>query len=343
MAGLTMGRRGRPPAPRRVVDVAVGVVRGPDGRVLMTERTAGKPGAGFWEFPGGKVDPGEDPAQAAKRELLEEVGLRARKLAPGPVHEHDFATTRVRLHFFHVRSWEGQAQSKEGQRLAWVEPARPAVGPVLPSVERALATLALPEVAAVARPGRASDGAEGVLARLPTLLARGLRLLIVRAPEMAPAQRVQLTRRLRQLAHGSPLRLLVSATALEAHQSGACGLHSSAAELARTTARPQVRLWAVSAHNAGDLERAAALGADFALVSPVLPSPTHPTQPALGWDGLRELAASCPMPLYAQGGMRPSDLGTARDTGALGVAVDLSRISGDDLAATRPSARTDRA
>ncbi|MBW3646140.1 MAG: NUDIX domain-containing protein, partial [Actinobacteria bacterium] len=67
---------------RPVVDVAVGVLRAPDGRVLLAERKAGKDAAGFWELPGGQVDPGESPAQAAARELLEEVGVRALELAP---------------------------------------------------------------------------------------------------------------------------------------------------------------------------------------------------------------------------------------------------------------------
>ena len=329
------GRR-LPLAGRPVVDVAVGVLRAPDGRVLLAERKPGKDAAGFWELPGGQVDPGETAAQAAARELLEEVGVRALEIAPWRVYEHDFPAKRVRLHWFHVRRWAGEPKGREGQRLAWVDPTRPTVGPLMPSNELALATLALPELVAVARVNRGPGAADELLARIPSLVADGLRLLIVRAPELAPAQRVQLTRRLRQLRRGTGLRLLLSGTALQARQAGACGLHTSAAALAGLTERPPTRLWAVSAHDARDLERAAALGADVALVSPVLPTASHPTDQPLGWDGLRALVAASPLPIYGQGGLGPGDIGAARSTGALGVAVDISRIPGSGGHGTRP-------
>jgi len=319
-----------------VVDVAVGVLRVPDGRVLLTERKAGKDAAGFWELPGGQVDPGESAAQAAARELLEEVGVYALELAPWRVYEHDFPAKRVRLHWFHVRRWSGEPKGREGQRVAWVDPVRPTVGPLLPSNELALATLALPDLVGVARVARAPGAPDELLARIPSLAAGGLRLLIVRALELAPGQRVQLTRRLRQGRRGTGLRLLLSGTALEARQSGACGLHSSAAALAGLTERPPTRLWVVSAHNAQDLERASALGADVAIVSPVRPTASHPGDQALGWDGVRALAAATPLPVYAQGGLGPDDIDAARAAGALGVAVDISRLSGSDGNGTTP-------
>jgi 8-oxo-dGTP diphosphatase len=311
---------------RPVVDVAVGVLRAPDGRVLLAERKAGKDAAGFWELPGGQVDPGESPVQAAARELLEEVGVHALDLAPWRVYEHDFPAKRVRLHWFQVRRWSGEPKGREGQRVAWVDPTQPTVGPLLPSNELALATLALPQLVGVARVNHAPGAPETLLATIPSLAAGGLRILIVRALELAPGQRVQLTRRLRQLRRGTGLRLLLSGTALEARQAGACGLHSTAAALAGLRERPPTRLWAVSAHNARDLERAGALGADFAILSPVLPTASHPGEQALGWDGLQELIAASPMPVYAQGGLGPGDIGTARAAGALGVAVDVSRL-----------------
>ncbi len=313
---------------RPVVDVAVGVLRAPDGRVLLTERKPGKDAAGFWELPGGQIEPGESPTQAAARELLEEVGVRADELAPWRVYEHDFPAKRVRLHWFNVRRWSGEPKGREGQRVAWVDPAWPTVGPLLPSNELAFATLALPELVGVARVNHAPGAPEKLLASIPSLAADGVRLLIVRALDLAPGQRVQLTRRLRQVRRGTELRLLLSGTALEARQAGACGLHSSAAALAGLIERPPTRLWVVSAHNAQDLERASALGADVALVSPVLPTASHPEDQALGWDGLRALVAASPLPVYAQGGLGPGDIATARAAGALGVAVDTSRLSG---------------
>jgi 8-oxo-dGTP diphosphatase len=321
------GRR-LPLAGRPVVDVAVGVVRAPDGRVLLAQRRAGKDAAGFWELPGGQVEPGESAAHAAQRELLEEVGVRALELAPWRVYEHDFPAKRVRLHWFNVRRWAGEPKGREGQQVAWVDPAQPTVGPLLASNELAFATLALPQLVGVARVHHAPGAPNELLARIPSLVAGGLRLLIVRALDLAPGQRVQLTRRVNELRRDTPLRVLLSGTALEARQAGACGLHSSAAALAGLIERPPTRLWAVSAHNARDVERANALGADFVILSPVLPTPAHPGDQALGWDGLQALAAASPLPVYAQGGLGPGDIAAARAAGALGVAVDISRLGG---------------
>ena len=308
---------------RAAVDVAVGVLRTPDGRVLLAQRKPGKDAAGFWELPGGQIEPGESPAQAAARELAEEVGVHARDLVPWRTYEHDFPTKRVRLHWFHVRQWSGEPSGREGQRVAWVDPAHPSVGPLLPSNELAMATLALPDLVAVAKVSRMAGEAEKLLASIPWLAAAGLRLLIVRTLDLAPGQRVQITRRLRELRRGTGLRLLLSGTALEARQAGACGLHTPGSALAGFIERPPARLWAVSVHSARDLERAAELGADVALVSPVLPTAAHSEAEALGWDGLRALVAASPLPVYAQGGLRPADIGAARAAGALGVAVDV--------------------
>ena len=89
-------------------------------------------------------------------------------------------------------------------------------------------------------------------------------------------------------------------------------------------------------HNAQDLERASALGADVAIVSPVRPTASHPGDPALGWDGLQALVAASPLPVYGQGGLGPDDIGAACSAGALGVAVDISRLSGSGGNGTTP-------
>lgn len=303
-----------------LVDVAVSVLRAPDGSVLLAERTAGQIAAGFWELPGGKIDPGETPVQAAARELNEEIGIQAQGLRPWIVYEHAFRTRRVRLHFFRVQGWQGQPHGREGQRLAWVDPAAPVLGPVLPSNERALLALALPSVYALSD-SRAAGGLQPVLSQLQAALARGLRLILVREDAMSPDQRVTFARRIAGLAAPYGARVMLAGTALQAHRAGAVGVHSRACELRRMSARPDVRLWSASCHDAADLARAVDLGADFAVLSPVLPTASHPEQAALGWDGLQRLAAAAPIAVYAQGGMSPALVSQAQDAGAVGVAL----------------------
>ncbi len=283
------------------IDVAVAIVRDDRGRVLMAERTARQVSAGFWELPGGKIDAGETAAQAVARELQEEVGLRAERLVAWRVHEYAFPLRRVRLHLFRVVAWSGQPHGHEGQQLAWVDPADPAVAPVLPSNLLPLAALAWPPLLPVLRLSRAAD------LSWPTLpWAAGLRLWLLAAPALAPTQRVQLAQRLRS----AGARLLLEGSPLEALRASASGLFSPAQALNALSARPTAQLWLAGCRDETDLERARRLGADAAVVD-------------VGgdWKRLARLAAGTPLALYAGGAAAPEDAGRALACGAAGVAA----------------------
>lgn len=302
------------------IDVAVCIVQASDGRLLMAERTSRQLSAGYWELPGGKVDPGETPEQAAVRELAEETGIAAHAVRPWIRYAHEFRLRRLRLHFFRIDGWSGSAQGREGQRVAWVDPAQPQVVPILPSVERVLIALGLPDLYAVSDSQR-HGGPDHLLARLPQALRGGLRLIQVREPAMAPDQRVRFARRIAAIAEPYGARVLLAGSALEARRAGLNGIHATAAELRRTTSRPPVKLWVTSCHDRADLRLAEELGADAVVVSPVLPSATHPETPAIGWEGLRSFAASARLPVYAQGGVSSASLPEARRAGAVGIAT----------------------
>jgi len=116
----------RPP-----VDVAVGVLIDDRGRFLLTSRPTGKVYAGYWEFPGGKLEPGETVDAALRRELHEELGITIGPATPWQVELMDYAHARVRLHFCKVFQWQGEFQMREGQAMAWESlPVRSA--PLLP-------------------------------------------------------------------------------------------------------------------------------------------------------------------------------------------------------------------
>jgi 8-oxo-dGTP diphosphatase len=303
-----------------VIDVAAGIVRTPEGRVLLAERTARQMAAGFWEVPGGKIDPGETPAVAAARELLEEVGLVAEKLRPWMRYEHAFPTRRIRLNFFLAERWHGTPQGREGQRLAWADPGAPHVAPVLASNHRVLRALALPPLYAVTNATEAG-GPSALLARLPALLEQGVRLIAVCEPDLAPDQRIALARRIVTLAQPYRARCLMAGSCLEAQRAGAAGVHSTARDLRRLSARPPVDLWVASCHDEADLRRAAALGADAAILSPILPCRANPGRSPIGWQALRALAETAPLPVYARGGLTAAHAAQARDNGAAGVVV----------------------
>ena len=106
----------------KIVLVAAVALIDPDGRVLLAQRPEGKPMAGLWEFPGGKVEPGETPEAALIRELHEELGIdtHASCLAPLTFASHSYDDFHLLMPLFICRRWKGIAQPREGQRLAWV-------------------------------------------------------------------------------------------------------------------------------------------------------------------------------------------------------------------------------
>ena len=116
---------------RTPVDVAVGILLQPDGRFLLTSRPAGKVYAGYWEFPGGKFEPGETVDQALRRELHEELGITIGEVHPWQQEIVDYPHALVRLHFCKVYDWQGAFEMREGQQMSWQQ-LPVAVSPVLP-------------------------------------------------------------------------------------------------------------------------------------------------------------------------------------------------------------------
>lgn len=125
---------------RPVTEVAVGVVVRADGSFLLGQRPDGKPYAGYWEFPGGKIEVGETVAQALARELDEELGIAVHACAPWRVLEHDYPHAYVRLHFYKVTDWSGDPVGREGQAFCWAT-VPVAVAPLLPATVPVVAWL----------------------------------------------------------------------------------------------------------------------------------------------------------------------------------------------------------
>ena len=122
---------------REHTEVAVGILIRDDGALLLSTRPEGKPYAGYWEFPGGKIEPGETVEQALRRELHEELGITIGAAQPWKVTEHDYPHALVRLHWCKVQAWQGEFEMREGQAMCWqqlplgVSPVLPGVYPVL--------------------------------------------------------------------------------------------------------------------------------------------------------------------------------------------------------------------
>ena len=314
-----MGTAAGQPDPAKVVEVAAAVILRPDGRFLLAQRPAGKVYAGYWEFPGGKAEPGEPLAAALTRELHEELGIDVTRAYPWIVEEYVYPHAHVRLHFFRVLVWRGQPHPRERQQLAWAALDDLGVAPLLPANGPVLRALALPSILAITNGSELGIGA--ALERVERALARGVRLVMVREKQMAPTQLLGFASEVVARCRRVGARVVVNTDAEAARASGADGVHLPAAALMATPTRPPFALCGASCHDEGELRQAARLDLDYVVLGPVLPTASHPGALGLGWDAFRELVRTFRLPVYALGGMREEHLERAWESGAHGIAL----------------------
>ena len=310
------------PAP--LTEVAVAVLTQADGRVLLAQRPPGKPYAGYWEFPGGKVEPGEALDAALARELHEELGIVVTTPCRWITRVFEYPHATVRLNFFRVFEWQGTPHPHEGQVFSWQLPDAVEVAPLLPANFPILKALSLPPLLGISH--AEALGVDSFLARLDVALANGLRLIQLRDKTLPDEARLPLARETVRRARPHGARVLVNGSVELARAAGADGVHLDSAAAARLTRRPDFAesdsfLVGVSCHEDAELAHAAAIGADYALLSPVLPTLTHPGAATLGWDRFAELAAASPIPVYGLGGLARDDVALAQSHGAHGVAL----------------------
>jgi len=301
------------------IEVAAAVILRDDGRFLLAQRPAGKVYAGYWEFPGGKVEHGESAAGALARELHEELGIDVEHAYPWITRDYDYEHAAVRLRFFRVTRWRGEPHGRENQRFAWQTVRELAVAPLLPANGPILRALDLPAVYGISNAGEL--GEDEYLHRLEHALRDGLRLLQIREKQLPEDRCRMLATQAVKLARSHDARVLVNSSAEIARQAGADGVHLTAAQLTRTTARPAFDLVGASCHDAAELAHAAAIGVDFVVLGPVLPTLSHPGMPGMGWENFAALLEDYPLPVYALGGMRKANLETAWRAGAHGISM----------------------
>ena len=331
-------------AERPITEVAVGVVIDEAGQVLVGQRVAGKPYAGWWEFPGGKFEAGEDAHAALVRELDEELGIAVERSDPWVVREHVYEHAHVRLHFRRVVRWRGAPRGREGQALAWCDPAAMAVSPLLPAAIATVRWLALPRhywLTDAAGLGIAPflDAFEAKVHALGRQWATPARraLVLLREPALAPAEVASLAAGMQQriAAAGLAGRLPVLASSRHpalADGTAGFGCHLSGRDLHRRladitagiappAARESALLLGASCHHPDDLVAADRIGCDLTVYGPVLPTASHPEAAGIGWAGLAEAIALTPVPVLALGGVGPGDLDRAMQAGAHGIAM----------------------
>lgn len=292
----------------KTIKVAAGALVNAQGQVLINERPVGKPMAGYWEFPGGKLELGETPEQALVRELKEELDITAVQIEPLLQLQHDYPDKRVQLYVFSVLSWQGEVRSQEQQALAWVQPAALTTYKLLPADGPIVTALQLPKTYFIT-----SDCVDwdALQIQLREAAGHGFSLLQVRQKTWS-AEQLQ--------ACMAPLESLAEELGVTIQMNG--HTHWTAAQLMAAESRPSRSGWlSASCHTVAELAQAEALGLDFVVLGPVQVTASHPGQLGLGWSRFAEYVATTHLPVYALGGLSLQDLPQALAHGAQGVAA----------------------
>lgn len=303
----------------RPLEVAVGVVYDDRGRVLVNQRQRGKSFAGQWEFPGGKIETGETTDEALTRELHEELGITVERQRSLISISHRYDTVAVRLNVNEVLAYRGEPRGHEDQPLRWVEPGSLHRLDLLAANTAIVKAIVLPRTCLITDTQR--FGVERTLERLAVHLRGERLLLIIREKVMDRETLGGFVDRAVALCR--PHRSLVTVHAdcdFEAY-GRADGIHLSAARLARPSPAGGAGLTGASCHCEQEIRLARRRQADYLLVSPVNPTPSHPDSPPLGWPRFSELARQAATPVYALGGLKSTDQATAILHGAQGVAM----------------------
>ncbi|WP_323754070.1 Nudix family hydrolase [Marinobacter sp.] len=311
----------RPSAPK-LVHVAVAVIVR-DGRVLIARRPDHVHQGGLLEFPGGKVEAGETVQQALVREIAEETGLTVplESLEPVIGIRHDYGDKQVFLDVWKTSAAKGEPEGREGQPIEWLPPLSlrdedfPAAN--RPIIRALNLPVNLPITGAMAS---WENGYSRFAAALPSLKSG---LVVLRAPDLPAHDYRKLAKAVLTEVEDSGVGVLLHGSPdLISEFPEAAGVHLPWREAEGLSERPVPvnRVLGVSCHNADQLRHAERLGADYAVFGPVLPTASHPGEPALGWREFERQVSAAVIPVYGLGGLTLEQQGQARSCGAQGIA-----------------------
>ena len=309
----------------KLVHVAVGVIVNADGKILIAKRSLNAHQGGLWEFPGGKVDAGETTAQALLRELREELAITVLASRPLIQIRHHYPDKSVLLDVYKVTQFTATPIGNEGQPIRWVEAKE------LKRFEFPAGNL--PIIRAINLPDKyAITGAYGddveFAARLSNVLARGIQMVQLRIADFCINTHQHLLDNALELVDQSGAHLIVNCSLAEFKRitqlrpNNNVGLHLNRHHAAVISERPVGHdvLFGVSCHGVEEIAQAHKIGADYLLLSPVLPTASHPTAESLGWEAFSALTAQANIPVYALGGVCDEYVAIAQSCGAQGIA-----------------------
>ena len=304
------------------IHVAVGVIFNRiQDTVLLSKRGSHQHLAGYWEFPGGKLNENENVEQALRRELSEELGIVVNHTTPFMQLKHDYADKKVFLDIHKVVDWSGDARSMEQQEIKWV-PVRELHQYRFPAANLDIVKLlTLPEVYLISRSNYHCIG--DLTHVLQDCINAGLSIFQLRLSDDNDIGIREAIEAVNNLGARKNITLILNGKAECINGYDIDGVHLKSNLLNTYSERPVPRnyLLGASCHNEEELEQAIRLDVDYVFISPIKSTTSHLGTAPIGWSEFERLCRYMDKPVYALGGMQPADLQPAINYGARGVAL----------------------
>lgn len=303
------------------MDVVAGIFCQANGNFLLCQRPQNKICAGFWEFPGGKVEKNESLFHALKREISEELHIQITHATPWIVRQFVYPHAHVRLHFFKIHQWQGaiHLQKIEHSAFCWQNLFETLqVAPLLPANLNLLPLLKIPPLALITR--AQEEGTEHALLRLEKIIAHNPHVL-VQVRDKTFAKRTDFAKQVALLCRHPKTFLVVNDDENLAQHIGAQGVHYSSLRLKKLTQRPNFMLVGASVHSLEELKLAEKLNLDYVFLSPIFKTQSHPNAIALGKKNFQHIATQSAIPVFALGGVKMQDFNSLQQIGAHGIAL----------------------
>lgn len=297
--------------------VAVGILIKQGDKVLIAKRHIQAHQGDLWEFPGGKVEAGEDVQQTLVREIKEELNLSVLQARPLIKINHQYSDLAVCLDVWEVVKYSGELMACEGQPIRWVELEN------LRDYDFPDANLPIISAACLPRHYAILNGIrlEELQRDLVHLIQNDIKLIQFRAKSFTEAEIKKFIQFAKPICAKNQSKLLLNSDMKNAKDLAEDGLHLTSSDLKTLSTRPEGFKWiGASCHTLQDLQMAEYHKLDFVVLGPVLPTESHPGAATLGWDKFEQLVSQVNIPVYALGGMTKSDQKKAFFSGAQGIA-----------------------